>query len=77
MAATEGRMRSIWYFVGLMLVVAGGLVLGAGVTDLLSPPERSTVLSQMRPALWWSAIMIIAGVLFLYANRDSHHDIPG
>jgi hypothetical protein len=77
MAMPEGRMRSIWYFVGLMLLVAGGLVLAAGLGDLFSPPGRSTVLAETHPAVWWSAVMIVAGGLFLYYNRDSHHDVHG
>lgn len=77
MATPEGRMRSIWYFVGLMLLVAGGLVLAAGIGDLLSPPDRSTVLAETRPAVWWSAVMIVAGGLFLYYNRNTLHDDHG
>jgi hypothetical protein len=75
MGAHNGTMRSIWYFVGLMLVTSGGLVLAAGIGDMVWPPEKVTVLAGIRPALWWSAIMIVAGTLFLLANRKRHHRV--
>jgi hypothetical protein len=51
----------IWFFVGLILLVYGLIIVGSG---LLSSP-RPTVLAQTRPALWWGTITAIAGILFL------------
>jgi len=62
-------MKSIWYFVGLMLLVMGGLVLLAGLIELVSPSARQTVLAEIHPGIWWGAIMIVAGAVFFAKNR--------
>jgi hypothetical protein len=75
MSAGNGKMKSIWYFVGLMLVVVGGLVLVAGILDVVSPPATPTVLGGFHPAIWWSMLMLVIGAVFLITNRDVHHDM--
>jgi hypothetical protein len=62
-------MRSIWYLVGLLLMAMGLLVLAGGIGDLLSPPARATVLANLRPNLWWGAVMLAAGAIFLLTHR--------
>ena len=59
------EMKPIWFFVGLTLLVMGGLVLVAGIVMLFTPPPRGTVLAGLRPNLWWGGIMVAAGLLFL------------
>jgi predicted phage tail protein len=67
----EKKMKPIWYFVGLMLCAMGAVVFVSGVANYLSPGTTTTVLSNLHPELWWGAIMIAAGVIFLLANRKS------
>lgn len=62
-------MKSIWFFVGLTLSIMGVLVVVAGILDVLSPPVRQTVLSGLRPALWWGVMMIFAGIAFLMREK--------
>ncbi len=52
----------IWFFVGLILSVYGVLVTGAG---LLSQ-ERTTVLAETRPGLWWGLLMLFSGGVFVW-----------
>lgn len=68
------EMKPIWYFVGLMLSAMGAVVLIAGVANYLSPPSRQTVLSQLHPELWWGIVMIVAGLLLFFSNRQSKTD---
>jgi len=51
----------VWFFVGLILLVYGLIVVVAG---LIGDP-RPTVLRELRPALWWGGIMIAGGAVFL------------
>jgi hypothetical protein len=62
-------MKSIWYLVGLMLAAMGLLVLAGGIGDLVSPPASPTVLANLRPNLWWGAVMLAAGAIFLLTHR--------
>ncbi len=69
MEQKEKKMKPIWYFVGLMLSAMGAVVFISGVANYLSPSSRTTVLSSLHPELWWGAIMIGAGIVFLLSNR--------
>jgi len=65
----ETKMKSIWYFVALVLLEMGGLVLLAGILEYVSPSSRHTVLAETHPGLWWGMIMIAAGIVFYLKNR--------
>ncbi len=62
-------MKPIWYFVGLLLTIMGTIILVAGFYTLFNPPPQEKVLGSLHPDLWWGAVMIISGVIFLLANR--------
>jgi hypothetical protein len=63
------KMKSIWYFVSLVLMEMGGLVFLAGVIELLVPSARYTVLAEHHPGFWWGMVMIAAGIVFFIKNR--------
>jgi di/tricarboxylate transporter len=63
-------MKPIWYFVGLLLLTMGAIVLVSGVYQAINPPSQSTVLGELHPSLWWGAIMTLAGGIFLVTNRN-------
>ena len=62
-------MKPIWYFVGLLLLIMGTIVLGAGLYAIVSPPPEHKVLAETHPDLWWGIVMMITGLVFLLANR--------
>ena len=62
-------MKPIWYFVGLFLMIMGVLVLGNGIYDLLVPPERTTVLAELHPGVWWGVVILVVGALYYWFNR--------
>jgi hypothetical protein len=63
-------MKPIWYFVGILLLSMGVIVLVSGIVALLHPPAQQKVLSNLHPDLWWGIIMSFAGLVFLLANRN-------
>ncbi|MCX8009534.1 MAG: hypothetical protein N3A61_00130 [Ignavibacteria bacterium] len=62
-------MKPIWYFVGLILIVMGVIILIEGILLIINPPQNKTVLFEIHPNIWWSAVMIIGGLIFLLKNR--------
>ncbi len=62
-------MKPIWYFVGLLLLIMGTIILVAGVFTLFNPPPEQKVLASLHPDIWWGAIMVVSGAIFLLANR--------
>jgi thiamine transporter ThiT len=69
MTPETSKMKSIWYLVSLVLLEMGGLVVLAGIIDLVVPSARRTVLAEIHPGLWWGCVMIIAGTIFFFKNR--------
>ena len=69
---SEHAMKPIWYFVGLILLASGALIMGTGIYDLVNPPAVKTVLAEIHPGIWWGAVMIIfGGILFLKTRKEN------
>jgi len=68
---TKG-MKPIWYFVGWLLLMIGLIVTVTGIYGLVSPPpvEQQTKLYHLHTGIWWGAIITVAGLIFLLANRN-------
>jgi hypothetical protein len=60
---------SIWLFVGTLLLIYGILILGSGIYDLYYPPEHVTVLANLRPQIWWGALLVILGAIYTWTFR--------
>ncbi len=65
-------MRSIWYFVGLLLSVIGLIEIAAGISDLVIPSAGLARLANLHANLWWGIIILIAGVVYILKNRNSY-----
>jgi len=64
-------MKPIWYFVGLILLVIGGIILLTGFYLLAYPPYAKTILSETHPNIWWGFIMIVfGGAMFLKTRKQ-------
>jgi hypothetical protein len=59
-----GSSLSIWFFIGISLLVNGALILGTGLYELVHPPQFEVVLYQLHASIWWGAVLFIAGVFY-------------
>jgi hypothetical protein len=59
-------MLSIWFFVGVLLLAYGVLILGAGLYEFVSPPTRQVVMSELHAGVWWGALLIVLGAFYTY-----------
>ncbi|MGA7908252.1 MAG: hypothetical protein WCA16_12670 [Candidatus Sulfotelmatobacter sp.] len=57
---------SIWFFIGISLLVNGVLILGAGVYELIHPPQFPPVLFQLHASVWWGAILTLLGASYCW-----------
>ena len=57
-------MISIWFFIGLLLLAYGILILGAGIYDLGNPPEHPVVLANLHAGIWWGGLLIVLGLIY-------------
>ncbi len=54
----SGGGISIWFFVGVSLLVNGALILGAGLWEFVHPPANPVVLFRYHANVWWGAALI-------------------
>jgi hypothetical protein len=57
-------MLSIWFFIGLLLLAYGILILGAGIYELSNPPEHPVVLANLHAGIWWGALLTVLGLIY-------------
>ncbi len=63
------QMKPIWYFVGLILIIIGVIVLLAGLYYLFEPINFHIELSGLHTSIWWGVVLIIGGCLLSFLNR--------
>ena len=59
-------MISIWFFIGLLLLAYGVLILGSGIYELMSPPEHPVVLAELHAGVWWGVLLILLGAIYTW-----------
>jgi hypothetical protein len=65
------QMKPIWYFVGLTLLLMGGIIFLAGLYHLIVGTQRHEVLAQLYPDVWWGGIMLVIGFVFFWTSRKA------
>jgi hypothetical protein len=58
------RDISIWFFIGISLLVNGSLILGAGVWEVSHPPPNFVVLFYLHANVWWGAVLLLFGLIY-------------
>ena len=64
---------SIWFFIGLSLLVNGVLITGAGIWELVFPPANRVVLYQYHANVWWGALMLLLGLFYCVRFAPKKH----
>jgi hypothetical protein len=57
----------VWFFVGLLLVIYGILILASGIAEWSQLPN--TVLAELHAPVWWGALMTAVGAGYTIAFR--------
>ena len=55
---------SIWFFIGISLLVNGVLITGAGIGEIFHPPANPVVLYQLHASIWWGALLLLCGLSY-------------
>ena len=64
-------MLSIWFFIGVLLLAYGFLILGSGLYELVSPPDHPVVLANLHAGIWWGALLIVLGAIYTSRFRPA------
>jgi hypothetical protein len=62
--AEDHRIIPVWFFVGVLLLIYGVIILATGIYGLSHPPE--TVLANLHPALWWGMLLMALGGFYVF-----------
>jgi hypothetical protein len=60
----SGGPVSIWFFVGVSLLVNGTLIFGRGIYEIMYPPQQRVVLFQLHANVWWGALLLVLGLVY-------------
>ena len=65
-------MISIWFFIGIALLVDGVLIFSAGIYELWHPPVHPVVLSYLHAPIWWGALLAAIGAIYSLKFKPQH-----
>jgi hypothetical protein len=60
---------SIWFFIGVLLVVYGALITGYGIFELASGQLANVVLANLHAPVWWGAMLEALGLFYTIRFR--------
>jgi hypothetical protein len=61
----EGEL-SIWFFIGISLLVNGILIFSAGVWEIFHPPANPVVLFSLHANVWWGGVLLLLGLIYCF-----------
>jgi hypothetical protein len=59
-----GGSISIWFFIGISLLVNGLLILASGIYELMHPPAAPVVLFHLHASIWWGGLLTAIGAFY-------------
>ena len=72
MDAGKKRMRSIWFFVGIIMSAIGFIELIAGIYDLIIPSKENIKLAYLHTNIWWGILILITGLIYIVKNKNKY-----
>jgi hypothetical protein len=66
-----GGSISIWFFIGISLLVNGLLICGASIYEYVHPPAQPLVLANLHAGIWWGGMLAVLGALYCYFYAPS------
>ena len=61
------HITPVWFFVGLLLLIYGALILYSGLAEWSNPP--ATVLANLHAPVWWGGLMVVLGAAYVVLFR--------
>ena len=56
---------SIWFFIGVIVLVYGIVICGAGIYyDFIEHSPANVVMADLHASVWWGALLIVIGVFY-------------
>ncbi len=68
----EKHALSIWFFIGIILLIYGVLICGSGIYGLFHEPAQPVVLSNLHAGIWWGVLLVVMGAAYVWKFRPHH-----
>jgi hypothetical protein len=65
----HGSGIQIWFFIGVLLLIYGVLILGYGIFEAVVGPLASVELASLHTPIWWGGLLTAAGLLYCIKFR--------
>jgi len=62
-------MKTIWHFVGLLMLIIGIIIFCSGCYYYAYPPKNPAEMYNLHPDIWWGIIMSVFGGVLLWAFK--------
>ena len=62
------RTISVWFFIGVLLLIYGVLIAGSGVAGM-GAPTPGVVLGELHVDIWWGILLLLIGGFYTFAFR--------
>lgn len=72
MTEEKHRIIPVWFFVGVLLLIYGVLILISGLTEWSSPPA-GVELTQYHAPVWWGALLTVLGAVYCAMFRPGRN----
>jgi FtsH-binding integral membrane protein len=66
--AEKHRIIPVWFFVGILLLIYGVMILVSGLKHWNSPPP-GVQLAELHAPVWWGAILAVLGGVYCLLFR--------
>ena len=70
----RGEALSIWFFVGIMTLAYGLVLLPYGAWAWFGGHEANTVLNNLHPTFWWGCLLTVFGGFYTLKFRPKSGD---
>jgi len=66
----RGSGIPIWFFIGLLLVIYGGMITGYGVYEWSTGNYAAGVqMTNLHTPVWWGALLAVLGLVYVVKFR--------
>ena len=60
---------SIWFIIGVQLVVMGIIIIWASVLSIYSPPAHPVIFEELHPGLYEGVVLLVLGIFYTVRFR--------